>query len=75
MAKQRSKRKKKSGTSGSSSAGESSRGGVMMSLRGGFKSVATGKAKKTKSTAGRVWDVVFWLLLVAAVVFFAMRQL
>lgn len=74
MAKQRSKRKKKSGTSGSSSAGESSSGGVMMSLRGGFKSVATGKDKKTKSTAGKAWDIIFWVLLVVAVLFFAARK-
>ncbi len=73
MAKQRSKRKKKSG-SGPSSGAESSGGGLMMSLRGGFKNVATGNPKKAKGTTGKVWDVIFWVLLAAAAVFFMARR-
>ncbi|MGI5861825.1 MAG: hypothetical protein ACOX6T_07165 [Myxococcales bacterium] len=74
MAKQRSKRKKKSGSGGSGSAESSSGGGVMMSLRGGFKSVATGNTKKSKSPASKVWDIAFWVLLAAALIFFMARR-
>ena len=76
------KSKKKHASGGDSSrrkkkhAGGSSRGGgSMMSMRSGFKGLVRGKKSKgPTSTARKVWDVAFWVLLAAAAGFFVYRR-
>jgi hypothetical protein len=50
--------------------------GVLTSLRGGFQSVAgTGSSKLSKRKLPRLWDLLFWLFVAAALFFFAYRRL
>jgi hypothetical protein len=50
-------------------------GGVLTSLRGGFKKVAAGGGKTGPRTPmQRVWDVVFWVVILALLAFFAYRR-
>jgi len=56
------------------SGGASSGGGVMSSLRGGFQNMAGGKAKGPRTPAQKAWDILFWVLLVAAIAFFFSRR-
>jgi hypothetical protein len=53
------------------SAEEESAGGTMMAFRRGFQNLAgTGQKKGPKSTAQKAWDIVFWLLIIAAAGYF-----
>lgn len=45
-------------------------GGMITRMRGGFQAVAGGKAKKN-----RVMDVVLWIAVLAAALFFVARRL
>ena len=74
MAKQRNKRKKRSGSGeGGGGGGGSEGGGLMTSMRSGFKNVANPGAKK-RGRASRVWDIGFWVLVLAALLYFASRR-
>jgi hypothetical protein len=57
---------------------EESRGsGVMSSLRGGFQSVAGVGKKQTrhKTRLQKTWDVLFWILIIAGLIWFLYRRL
>ena len=68
----RDRKKKQQHSEGSSSASS----GLMGSLRGGMKSVAgTGKDRpRSRGRTQRIWDVAFWVLVIAALVVFLMRR-
>jgi hypothetical protein len=74
MSKRSDKRRAQAKARASGESREQSGGGVMMSLRGGFKDVASGGQKGKRSTVQKVWDIVFWVLIVAALIFFMSRR-
>lgn len=54
---------------------ESGEVGMLSSMRSGFKNIAgTGQAKQ-QGTGGKVLNIVVWVLLAAAIVFFLSKRL
>jgi hypothetical protein len=50
-------------------------GGVMRSMRGGFKGmVGQGSSGRVRTPARKAWDVLFWILILALLGFFAYRR-
>jgi hypothetical protein len=68
---QRNKKRRKQQRSEES---ETSSSGLMGSLRGGMKRAAGAGPAKRRTPAQRALDIVFWLLIIAALVFFVARR-
>ncbi|MEC7525471.1 MAG: hypothetical protein VYE22_36645 [Myxococcota bacterium] len=80
MAKKRKKRKKKSGSDGTSSASTgvpktASGGGVMQSMRNGFKSAVGAGDSQPKQKESTLSNVLWTIVLIAAVAFLLYRWL
>jgi hypothetical protein len=55
--------------------GEGGGGGVMRSMRGGFKGVVgQGGGKKARTPVQKAWDIAFWVLIVGLLGLFAYRR-
>ncbi len=50
------------------------RGGVMRSMRGGFKGMVGQGGRKARTPAQKTWDVLFWVLILALIGLFAYRR-
>lgn len=74
MPKSKSRRKHKAPQRSAEESSADNSGGVMSSLRGGFKRVAAGERKGSRTPLQRAFDIAFWVLVLAAVLFFAVRR-
>ncbi len=64
--------KKRSGRHDPSGEG---RGGVMSSMRGGFKGmVGQGTGRRARTPMQKIWDALFWVVILALLGFFAYRR-
>lgn len=69
-------RKNRSSEHLAKAAGENRGSGVMSSLRGGFQSVAgVGKKTRRKTRLQKTWDILFWILIIAGLIWFLYRRL
>ncbi len=72
MSKKDKRRKPRHDSSGEGGGGG---GGLMRSMRGGFKGmVGQGSGRKARTAVQKAWDVLFWVLILAIVAFFAYRR-
>jgi hypothetical protein len=55
--------------------GEGRGGGTLSSMRGGFKGmVGQGPGRRARTPMQKIWDALFWIVILALLGFFAYRR-